>query len=112
MGCMDDRYYGFEATNDLHSTRRFGHLDDGYPGCGYCPDCCYYADYDRNKIAANAAKAERWHERNPYTYLCKWETEQGYYGSFIFRSGSLEEARKVAKNSLFDWSTLLVSRYK
>lgn len=112
MGCMDDRYYGFEADNDRNGLSRFGYLDDGYPGCGACPDCCFYANYDRNKIAINAAKAEKWALENPYTYLCKWENEEGYYGSFIFRSASLDDARATAKRSLYNWTTLLVSRYR
>lgn len=107
MGCMDSYYYGFEADNDREGTRRFGYLNNDYPGCGACPDCCYDLNYDRDKINQAAAISQKWQQENPHTYLCKWEVE-GFYGSFQFRAASLDKAREIAKSSLYDWESLLV----
>ena len=111
MGCMDSRSYGFESTNNWDPLDKFGYLDDDYPGCGACPDCCYNADYNEEKIRCNMLEANRWYKENPNRYTCRWESGN-HYGEFDFFAGSLEKAREIAMRSLFRWDTLLVALYK
>lgn len=108
MGCSDSYSFGFYSDNDHQELNCFGYLNDGYPGCGSCPDCCYQEDYNEEKIRLRQEEGEKWYREHPFHYVCNWEAEGGNRGSFDLRAKSLEAAREIAMRSLFQWTSLLI----
>ena len=106
MGCWDSRMiYADDWKNDNYC----GTILNQYPGCGHCSDCVSSNDYDRKKIVAHQKQQAEWMQNNPTLYQCTWLNERGEHGTFTFRSSSLEQAREVAKISVYEWVSLLVS---
>lgn len=104
MGCFDG--YNIVADNDRTYTPN-GYIATDYPGCGVCPDCSASVGYDRDKIGQSYIAALAWRSANPYLYECVW-TNGRMRGTFTFRSSSLDKAREVANESVYQWDSLLV----
>jgi len=105
MSCWDSKEIW--ASNDP-DDQYHGHIYDNYPGCGSCSFCCYCNDYDSEEISKQQQLFWDWMRDNPLIYSCSWVDQNGYCGKFQFRSSSLERAREVAINSIYEWETVLV----
>ena len=82
-------------------------LANDYPGCGMCSHCCRTMEKDERDEAYAIAK--EWEKVNAKRYRVIWETESSN-GDFEFNCSSLEKAREVAQNSVYAYTSLLVTQ--
>lgn len=108
MGCYG---YGEIFADNDRDDNYHGCVENGYPGCALCPMCCYAADYNDEVIKNNYNEYLKWRSDNPNEYTCTWSCSRGYFGTFTFFAPSLERAREIAKESVYEWVSLVVKPF-
>jgi hypothetical protein len=105
MACWDSMNI---YSDDFRDDDCHGFISNNYPGCGFCSYCCRQNDYDDERIQQHQREQQEWLKENNITFICTWTNERGKKGIFRFHSSSLDKAREIAKESIWDWTTLLV----
>ena len=109
MACWDS--LNIYSSNIRDENDYCGVVQNNYPGCGRCSYCHSSNKHNPKWIKEHQATYDAWRKENNLMFRCHWENKNGQNGNFLFCCSSLERAREVAKESVFNWTTLLIEPF-